>query len=231
MSRADATDVPARSARWQWLVLLLAIVALAGMWRWTPLATWVDPGALVARAAPLRHSALAPLVVVAVYLIASLLVAPIVALMVATGMLFGPLRGAVYSMAGIMLSAAANYAIGRWLGRGGLRRLKSPRLDALNRSLARRGMLAVATLRIVPLAPFTVVNVVAGAASIPLWDFLLGTLIGTLPGTVIISLFAGQLHRTVRDADPRNIAALVAIVAAAIAASLGLRRYLRSRAG
>ena len=228
MATVDASEVGGRAALWRWGAVLLFGVALAALWRWTPLAEWADPEVLAARAAPLRDSALAPLLIVAVYLIASLIVAPIMGLVVATGMLFGPLRGAAYSTAGIMLSAAANYGIGRWLGRGGLRGLVSGRLDGLNRRLAQRGVLAVAALRIVPLAPFTVVNVAAGAAAIPLVDFLLGTLIGTLPGTVLLNVFANQLQRTVRDADPRNIIALIAIVAVVVGAVVGLRRWRRS---
>lgn len=227
MGTPETTEIGARAALWRWGPVLLTCVVLAGMWRWTPLAEWADPEVLAARAAPVRDSTLAPLFVVAVYVIASLIVAPIMGLVVATGMLFGPLRGAAYSTAGIMLSAAANYAIGRWLGRGGLRGLVSARLDGLNRQVAQRGILAVAALRIVPLAPFTVVNVAAGAAAIPLGDFLLGTLIGTLPGTVLLTLFANQLQRTVRDADPRNIVALFAIIALAVAALVWLRRSRR----
>jgi uncharacterized membrane protein YdjX (TVP38/TMEM64 family) len=127
-----------------------------------------------------------------------------------------------------MLSAAANYAIGRWLGRGGLRGIVNTRLEGLNRRLAQRGILAVAALRIVPLAPFTVVNVAAGAAAIPLSDFLLGTLIGTLPGTVILNVFANQLQRTVRDADPRNIALLLGIAVVAVGGTVLVRRWRRS---
>ncbi len=228
MGTLDTDEIGGRATLWRWAIVLLIGVGIAATWRWTPLAEWVDPEVLAARAAPLRDSALAPLLVVALYVIASLLVAPIMGLVVATGMLFGPLRGSAYSTAGIMLSAAANYAIGRWLGRGGLRGLVSARLDGINRRLAQRGILAVAALRIVPLAPFTVVNVAAGAAAIPLADFLLGTLIGTLPGTVLLNLFANQLQRTVRDADPRNIAMLLGIAAVTVAAVLGVRRWRRS---
>ena len=50
-----------------------------------------------------------------------------------------------------------------------------PRLNRIRRGIVRRGVLAVAAVRLVPIAPFTVVNLVAGASRIPLLDFVLGT--------------------------------------------------------
>src|SRR5262245_23108643 len=115
MGTDQASEVGRRAGLLWWGAVLLIVVGLVATWRWSPLAEYADPEVLAARAAPLRDSALAPVFIIAVYVIASLLVAPIMGLVVATGMLFGPLRGAAYSTAGIMLSAAANYAIGRWL--------------------------------------------------------------------------------------------------------------------
>ncbi len=219
----------AASARWRWLGLAVGVIGLAAMWRFTSLATWLDPAVLAERAAPLRQSAFAPLIVIAIYVIASLLVMPMTALVVAVGMLFGPLRGITYTMIGIMLSAAVNYAIGRWVGGNAVGRMMGGRLGALNRQLADRGVLAVAALRVVPMAPFTVVNVAAGAAAISLRDFMLGTFLGTVPGIVMINVFAEQLNQTVRNADPKNIALLIGATLALIASGIAVRRYRQRR--
>jgi uncharacterized membrane protein YdjX (TVP38/TMEM64 family) len=89
-------------------------------------------------------------------------------------------------------------------------------------------MLAVAVVRNLPIAPFTIVNVVAGASRIKLRDFLLGTAIGMAPGILAIMLFTDRLLNAVRDPQWGNIA-----LAAAAALILGIgiwwikRRLLR----
>jgi hypothetical protein len=71
----------------------------------------------------------------------------------------GPLPGFVYGLIGSLSGAALTYGIGHALGRDAVRRLAGSRLNSLSRRLARRGLLAV---RVIPVAPCTVVNLVAG---------------------------------------------------------------------
>ena len=63
-----------------------------------------------------------------------------------------------------------------------MRRYAGERLNSVSRKLSERGLLTIITLRIVPVAPFTVINLVAGASHIRLRDFALGTLVDLLPG-------------------------------------------------
>jgi phospholipase D1/2 len=42
--------------------------------------------------------------------------------------------------------------------------------------------LSVATLRAIPIAPFTVINIISGAFQVPIRDYLLGSLVGLAPG-------------------------------------------------
>ena len=54
-------------------------------------------------------------------------------------------------------------------------------------------MLAVALIRIVPIAPFSLVNLLAGASKLKLGDFLIGTALGMIPGMAIMSALGSQL--------------------------------------
>jgi uncharacterized membrane protein YdjX (TVP38/TMEM64 family) len=58
----------------------------------------------------------------------------------------------------------------------------------------RHGLLAKSLLRLVPLAPFFVVGMVAGAVRLKLWHLALGTAIGMLPGTLAATIFGDQLE-------------------------------------
>ena len=61
-----------------------------------------------------------------------------------------------------------------------------------------KGLLAVTAVRLVPIAPFVVINVVAGAMRISLLNYVLGTLIGMLPGTLTATVFGDQVNNILR---------------------------------
>jgi phospholipase D1/2 len=103
-----------------------------------------------------------------------------------------------------MVSAVVAFLIGRAVGRDGLQRLTTPRLARLSRGLARRGVLTVVAIRLLPVAPFTVVNMVLGAARIKLWHFTIGTAIGLAPGCVALTIFGDRLSQALRHPDVLN---------------------------
>jgi phospholipase D1/2 len=210
--------------------LLLGVAALAAAWRWGPLGEMVDLAALAARGAAVRDSSLAPLAVVAAFVLASLVAMPITLLILATALVFGPLAGFVYAFAGSMLAGAATFWLGRALGRGPVRRLAGRRLNRLSRLLARRGVLAVVTVRVLPVAPFTLVNMVAGASHLRGRDFLLGTALGLLPGIASIVLFSDRLAAALFEPSAGNFAGFALALAAIAVAGIVLYRWLSRRA-
>jgi phospholipase D1/2 len=132
----------------------------------------------------------------------------------------------LYAMGGALASAASTYAIGRALGRELVRRLAGRGLNALSRRLAQQGLLAMALVRLLPLAPFSVVNAVAGASHIGWRDFLLGTLLGMAPGMVVIATSVDSTVAVVNDPTPRTITVLVAVAAVACAAIWSMQRWV-----
>lgn len=104
-------------------IFLVVLVALAAAWRWTPLGSWLDVAMLVEGARPLRDHPFTPLLVIGVYAVGGLVVAPITGLIIASAMAFGPLLGFAYSLLGCLVSAAITYGIGSRLGRETMRRV------------------------------------------------------------------------------------------------------------
>jgi uncharacterized membrane protein YdjX (TVP38/TMEM64 family) len=83
----------------------------------------------------------------------------------------------------------------------------------------------------VPVAPYTVVNLAAGASHIGFRDFALGTLLGIAPGTLALTVLAGQIRATWANPDPRTFAALIGVGLLVVIALVALRRTLaRERA-
>ena len=81
-----------------------------------------------------------------------------------------------------------------------VRRLAGPKLDRMIEVLKKHGLLAMTLLRLVPLAPFAVESIVAGAIRMKLWHVVVGTAIGMLPGTLAATIFGDQLETALTGA-------------------------------
>jgi phospholipase D1/2 len=167
--------------------------------------------------------------VLGAFCLATLLFVPVNFVIAATGALFGPFLGLLYALAGALLAAGLSFAVGRALGRRWVRRLASRRINAVNKRLNQHGLLAMTVLRLLPIAPFTVVNLVAGASEIRTRHYLLGSLFGMAPGVVLITLFGDRLGAWLRRPDVVNLGVVVAVAAVALALSWALRRWSRRR--
>jgi len=210
-------------------VLLACLAALAAAWRWGPLALLLRPEAIAALAAAAQGSALAPLAVLGAYVAASLVALPITVLILATAFVFGPVESFLYALAGSTLGAAAGFWAGRAMGRGAVRRLAGARINTLSRLLARRGIVAMLTVRMLPVAPFTLVNLVAGASHLRARDFVLGTVFGMAPGIAAIVFFSDRLAAAVFDPTPANLAWFGAAAVLVVSAAVALHRWLARR--
>jgi uncharacterized membrane protein YdjX (TVP38/TMEM64 family) len=95
--------------------------------------------------------------------------------------------------------------------------------------LDRRGVLAVTAIRLVPLAPFVIVNLIAGALRIRFSHFVAGSALGILPGTAAATVLGDQLATALHSpgaVNPWLIAAALLIVAVA---TLAVRRWVFGR--
>jgi phospholipase D1/2 len=205
-------------------IFLIVVVALAAAWRWTPLGSWLDVATLVEWARPLRDQPITPLLVIGAYAMGGLVVAPITLLIIATAMAFGPLLGFAYSLLGCLVSAALTYGIGSLMGRETVRRFAGRHVSRLSQRLARHGLTAILIVRILPVAPFTIVNIMAGASEVRFRDFILGTLLGMLPGLVLMTFFGDRLQSAIQDPRVESFMILVALAVALVAVMAWLRR-------
>ena len=212
------------------VVALLLFMGLAAAWTMTPLAAWTDP-ALWEGWLQSLNGGWEILAVVAIFVLAGLLVFPVTVLIAATAAVFGVWPGILYAAAGTMASALATYGIGRWLGPNGLRQFFGPRVNFLTRSFARRGIPAVTLVRVVPVAPFSLINLAAGAFRIPVLDYVIGTAIGLAPGLGMMSLLGDNLIGLVREPTLSGIAIVVGVLAGAVLISIGLQALITRKRG
>ncbi len=208
----------------------IALAALAIAWRWTPLREWINLASLVELARQLEDLPFTPIAVMVSYVLAGLVMMPITLLIAVTGIVFGPVEGFFYAMAGTLLSGATTYGVGWWMGRDTVRRLVGPRINRLSRHIAKQGILAMVIIRMLPVAPYTVVNMIAGASHIRFQDYMIGTLIGMLPGIALTVTFVHNLAQAIRNPSPGTIAVLAMVAVLLVGAALGLQRVLGNKA-
>ncbi|MGD9338365.1 MAG: VTT domain-containing protein, partial [Syntrophobacterales bacterium] len=207
-------------------LILLALIGLSAAWRWTPLGEWLSLERITGWIDHLRGSPSAPFIILGGYIVGSLVLVPVTLMILATAFAFGPLAGAVYSLVGCLMAAALTYALGHILGRDKVRRLAGSRLDRVNRRIADHGLVSILTVRLLPVAPYTVVNIVAGASHIGFRDFVFGTILGMAPGILAITVFERQLEVAIREPGAGSITLLALVAAAIFAIAIIIRKRL-----
>lgn len=218
-----------RSLRWRLVCLVLALVALVALavaWSASPLRQWLDADRIVGALQQLGAS-FGPVAAVLGFALASMLVVPLGFLTLAALVAFGPWAGMATTFAGALLGAMASYGVGHLLGSEVLQKLGGERVNHVSRRLAERGLLAVVAVRIVPIAPFAIVNMVAGASHIRLRDMVLGTLLGMAPGTVVMAFFVDQIVAAFRQPGPLALAMVLGLLALVAVGGWAARKYLR----
>jgi phosphatidylserine/phosphatidylglycerophosphate/cardiolipin synthase-like enzyme/uncharacterized membrane protein YdjX (TVP38/TMEM64 family) len=173
---------------------VLAIAALTALWRYTPLAGIVTAEATIAWAKQFGGQPWAPWAVMLAYTPACFVMFPRPLITLAAVVAFGPWLGFLYALLGIVGSSIVTYYVGKRMRRDTVRRLAGPRLDRMVDVLKKHGLLAMTLLRLVPIAPFAVEGIVAGAVRLKLWHLTAGTAIGMLPGTLVTTVFGDQLE-------------------------------------
>jgi phosphatidylserine/phosphatidylglycerophosphate/cardiolipin synthase-like enzyme/uncharacterized membrane protein YdjX (TVP38/TMEM64 family) len=200
----DEVASPEKPAWGQLAGIALAIVLLMALWQFTPLKGIASAEAAIRWAKAFGEQPWAPFVVMAAYTPACLVMFPRPLITLAAVIAFGPWLGFVYSLTGICISAAVTWWMGRHMRRDTVRRLAGRRLDRMIEVLKKHGLLAMTLLRLVPIAPFAVESIVAGAIGMRLWHVIVGTAIGLLPGTLTTTIFGDAIETAVTGAGNVN---------------------------
>ncbi len=123
---------------------------------------------------------------IAIYIIQSALSLPGAAILsLAAGAVFGAVMGTVYVNIGATAGATAAFLVARYLFREVIQKKFGPRLETINRELETKGFNYLLFLRLVPVFPFFLINLGAGITKVPLRTFILGTMIGIIPGSFV----------------------------------------------
>jgi phosphatidylserine/phosphatidylglycerophosphate/cardiolipin synthase-like enzyme/uncharacterized membrane protein YdjX (TVP38/TMEM64 family) len=207
------------------LICAMAIGGLVALWHYTPLAAVASPDRIIEWAEDFGGRPWAPPAIIAAYTPASFVMFPRPLITLAAVVAFGPWLGVAYASAGILLAATANYWVGRRMKRATVRRIAGDKLNRVSDVLRRRGLVAMTVVRLVPIAPFPVVGLVAGAVRVRFRDYLLGTFFGMLPGALATTVFGDQLTEALHDPERINYWLIAGVVAVFAGGIFAVRRW------
>lgn len=189
--------MPARNPRRRSIMILIALVFVsifAGLLFWASQSIeWLSSESISAFLEKSRGTYFALPTVLLVYVIGGLLFFPVTVLSLAVAAIFGPIWGPIYGIMGALLSSAILFAIGKVAGNAGLRKMGGPKVATIDEKLKRSGIVGVAAIRMLPVAPFSLVNLVAGISSVGIVQFLVGTFLGMFPPMIAKGLVGDSI--------------------------------------
>ena len=208
------------------LVVGALVIGVALAWKLLP---GINPQAVAARLESIEHYAWSPLLFVGAYVAGSLVMFPVTLLSAASATIFVPWKAVAISFTGIMLSSALLHWIGaRWL-KGSVRNSLGPTSKRVDEAFGDRSIVTIALIRMVPLAPFTLVNLAAGCLNVRLRDFMLGTALGLAPGITVVCFFGRQFRAFWQEPSLAPVLIVGGIAVGWIGFSLLLQRWLAHR--
>lgn len=129
------------------------------------------------------------------FIIATLFLLPGSILVIAGGIVFGPLLGTLLSLIAATLASSSSFLLARWLGRDLLLKYvgHSHTFQAIEKGIARNGIDFLILTRLIPLFPYNIQNYAYGLTTIAFWPYTLISALTTLPGIVIYTVMASDL--------------------------------------
>ena len=207
-------------------LIAAAVAALVLVWQVTPLRDYADFETVERAVATIESDPLAPVYVILGFVLSGLIAFPVMIAIAVTAVTFGAWLGLAYAAAGALASALVTYGVGALVGAGLIESLLGRRFTRISRRIKDKGILAVAAIRMVPIAPFTVVNLLAGASRIRLRDYTIGTLLGLIPGLLVIAPLGRQAYEVLTDPSIEDTLMLLGLALVWLTVSFGLQRLV-----
>lgn len=204
-----------------WLKIVVVVAALAALWFWFPVPNLTNPDELKNLVAPVIGSPWLPLYVLGAFLVAGALFLSVWLVVLQTSLLFAPLAAFPLALVGALLSATFFFALGRLLGDEVVTRFAPAKVQAAVRGARLESIIAV---RLLPVFPFTAVNLCCGAFGVRPAVFVGGTVIGMAPGILGVSLLGESLLSAIQNPTPSTVGLVVVGASLFVATALLLRR-------
>lgn len=134
----------------------------------------------------------APIVFILLYTLGTIFI-PSTPFMAAAGILFGFKYGLIYTIISGFLSSVLVFWVSRRLGKDWVESILKHKyltmINKYNKRLENGAVWDLIALRIAPVMPFNVLNILMGISRIGIGDYITGTLLGLIPSNVVAVYF------------------------------------------
>ncbi len=166
----------------------------------------------------------APIIYIALYVVATVLVLPSTALNLVGGSIFGPVLGTIWTSAAAIIAAIASFAFTRTVGREAVAKRLAGRWQAMDAEVQRGGLFYMFAIRLLPIMPYGLVNFAAGLTSVSFKDYILGTSLGTVPSVLPFVLLGSSGLKAFRTGNVLPLLAALTLIGILVAGSTWYRR-------
>ncbi len=163
----------------------------------------------------------AAFIYIVLYAIRPLILFPATLLTIASGLIFGPWLGTLFTIIGENASANFGFSLVRWFGRESVATHSTPLMSRWDEKLKQKGIVSVMTMRLIML-PFDAVNFSCGLTAIRQRDYAIGTFIGILPSLIGFVLLGG-----IAAPGAHNRTLVVVLSALFMLLGFGMAHYLK----
>ncbi|HEY8616222.1 TVP38/TMEM64 family protein [Phenylobacterium sp.] len=169
-------------------------------------------------------------VAVAAFALLAFVGVPQFMLIAAAVVAFGPWAGFAYSWIGTMVSAMIGFYLGRAAGARTLDTFSGQGLRQFMELVGRNGFFASLIVRLVPSAPFIVVNMAAGVTPMRMRDFATGTALGIVPKIALTAFAGNSIIQVLRgEGGGGHVAAIAGVALLWLVIGWYARKWLKAR--
>lgn len=169
----------------------------------------------------------APIIYIALYTVGTILILPSTPLNLSGGAIFGPWWGTLWTSIAAVIAAVVAFAFTRTVGRDVVARKLAGRWEAMDAEMRQGGLFYMFAIRLLPIIPYGLVNFAAGLTSIRFKDYLVGTILGTVPGILPFVLMGSGL-RALKSGDVLPLMAALGLTGMLVGGATWYRRRRQS---
>ncbi|MBE9124685.1 MULTISPECIES: TVP38/TMEM64 family protein [unclassified Coleofasciculus] len=169
----------------------------------------------------------APIIYIVLYTVGTILILPSTPLNLSGGAIFGAGWGTLWTSIAAVIAAIVAFAFTRTVGREVMARKLAGRWEAIDAEMRQGGLFYMFAIRLLPIIPYGIVNFAAGLTSIRFRDYLVGTLLGTVPG-ILPFVMMGSGLQALKSGDVMPLMFALALTGMLVGGATWYRRHRQS---
>jgi uncharacterized membrane protein YdjX (TVP38/TMEM64 family) len=169
----------------------------------------------------------APIIYIFLYTMGTILILPSTPLNLSGGAIFGIYWGTLWTTIAAIIAAIIAFYYSRTIGRDLIAHKLKGSIATIDAEMQQGGLFYMFAIRLLPIIPYGIVNFAAGLTSISFRDYLIGTVLGTLPG-ILPFVMMGSGIKSVTEGDILPLMGALALTGMLVGGATWYRRHRRS---